>query len=281
MKKLLALLLALCLMLPVLVSCGNDGQANTTATNTAQGENVPEANYDGKAPKYIFLFIGDGMSYSQIQATAAYVGATTDGDGKPKNLNFMNFESVGSAVNYTTDSIIPDSAASGTSIATGKKTNTGYLGLSPDGTEKYESIAEKLKSQLGMKVGIVTSVNLNHATPAAFYAHINSRSEGTGVSTQLFESGFDYFAGGTFFKSSKDDPDFDMNALAEKYGYKIVSTYADAGKLTKDDGKVIVFEENPDTDGALSYEIDREEGMWALSDYVSKGIELLDNDKGN
>ena len=274
MKKFLALFLVICLVLPVLVSCGN---SDGTAT-TVEGDTTPAG--DGTAPKYVFLFIGDGMSYSQIQATASYVGAISDGDGKPKNLNFMNFESVGSAVNYTTDSIIPDSAASGTSIATGKKTNTGNLSISPDETEKYETIAEKLKSQLGMKVGIVTSVNLNHATPAAFYAHEGSRSEGTAISTQLFESGFDYFAGGEFFKSSHDDPNFDMNALATKHGYKIVNTYADAAKLTKDDGKVVIFDENVDVDGAINYEIDREEGMWALSDYVSKGIELLDNEKG-
>ena len=272
MKKILALLLALCLMLPVLVSCGGGENANTP-------ENGGTAN-SGKAPKYIFLFIGDGMSYSQIQATASYLGALNDENGKPQYLNFMNFEAVGSAVNYTTDSIIPDSAASGTSIATGKKTNTGYLSVAPDGTEVYETIAEKLHSQKGMKVGIVTSVNLNHATPAAFYAHEGSRSEGTAISSQIFTSDFEYFAGGGFFTSSKDDPNFDMNALADEHGYKIVSTYADAAALTKDDGKVIIFEENQDVDGALNYEIDREEGMWALSDYVKKGVELLDNEKG-
>lgn len=268
MKKILALLLALCLMLPVLVSCGD--------------ENAPPAPADtevGKAPKYVFLFIGDGMSYSQIQATASYLGAI-EGKNMPKYMNFMNFESVGSAVNYTTDSIIPDSAASGTSIATGKKTNSGNLGVSPDGTEKYENIAEKLHSQLGMKVGIVTSVNLNHATPAAFYAHVNSRSEGTAISTQLFESGYEYFAGGGFFNSSKDDPNFDMNALAKQHGYKIVSTYAEAEALKKEDGKVIIFEENQADEFSLPYEIDRTDDMWALADYVKKGTELLDNEKG-
>ncbi len=277
MKKILALLLALCLMLPLLVSCGIEDSGTTTTT--AQGENAPADNYEGKAPKYVFLFIGDGMSYSQIQATASYLGAI-EGQNIPKYMNFMNFESVGSAVNYTTDSIIPDSAASGTSIATGKKTNSGNLGVSPDGTEKYENIAEKLHSQLGMKVGIVTSVNLNHATPAAFYAHVNSRSEGTAISTQLFESGYEYFAGGGFFVSSKDDPNFDMNALAKKHGYKIVSTYAEAEALKKEDGKVVIFEENQADEFSLPYEIDRTEDMWALADYVKKGTELLDNEKG-
>ena len=110
MKKILALVLMLCLMLPVFVSCG--GGENAAPTDAAT---------NGKVPKYVFLFIGDGMSYSQIQATASYLGAISSEDGKPQYLNFMDFESVGSAVNYTTDSIIPDSAASGTSIATGKK----------------------------------------------------------------------------------------------------------------------------------------------------------------
>ena len=43
-------------------------------------------------------------------------------------------------------------------------------------SESYETIAEKLKDQLGYKVGIVSTVNLNHATPAAFYAHQPSRN---------------------------------------------------------------------------------------------------------
>ena len=91
-----------------------------------------------KAPKYVFLFIGDGMSYPQIQSTSDYLGALQDEDywmaqpslddnqgailDGPEYLNFMNFEAAGSAVTYDSNSFAPDSASTATSIATGKKT---------------------------------------------------------------------------------------------------------------------------------------------------------------
>ena len=91
-----------------------------------------------KSPKYVFLFIGDGMSYPQIQSTSDYLGALKDADywqaqpslddnqgailDGPEYLNFMNFEAAGSAVTYDSNSFAPDSASTATSIATGHKT---------------------------------------------------------------------------------------------------------------------------------------------------------------
>ena len=136
------------------------------------------------APKYVFLFIGDGMSYPQIELTNYYVSAssqdgttvTVDGEEKAvlksKNqLNMMDFETAGSAQTYDSTSFAPDSASTATSIATGHKTWSGSINVSEDFTEEYETIAEKLKKQKDYKIGIISSVNINHATPAAFYAH--------------------------------------------------------------------------------------------------------------
>ena len=66
----------------------------------------------------------------------------------------------------------------------------------------YETIAEKLKKQLGYKVGILSSVNLNHATPAAFYAHQPSRNNYYEIGQELIASDFDYFAGGGLKKTT-------------------------------------------------------------------------------
>ena len=87
----------------------------------------------------------------------------------------MNFEAAGSAVTYDSNSFAPDSASTATSIATGYKTYSGSINVDETGTIEYETIAEKLHSQKGYSVGVITSVNLNHATPAAFYAHQASR----------------------------------------------------------------------------------------------------------
>ena len=68
--------------------------------------------------------------------------------------------------------------------------------MSTDFSEEYETIAEKLKAQKDYKIGIISSVNLNHATPAAFYAHQASRNSYYEIGQEMIDSGFDYFAGG-------------------------------------------------------------------------------------
>ena len=238
------------------------------------------------APKYIFLFIGDGMSYPQIQITSDYLGALEQDPSSEilsghKELTMMTFPAVGSATTFDSTSFCPDSASTATSISTGHKTYSGSINVDETGTVEYETIAEKLKEQLGYKIGILSTVNLNHATPAAFYAHQVSRSSYYDISNELIESGFDYFAGGGLLQTTgKEKDQEDSYALAEAAGYKVIKTQAEAEALTAEDGKAIVIAETLADSDALSYENDRAEGEWALADYVEKGIEVLDNENG-
>lgn len=234
--------------------------------------------------KYVFLFIGDGMSYSQIQLTNYYLNAV-ENEGEvlrtQNKLNMLNFEVAGSAQTYDSTSFTPDSASSATAIATGHKTWSGCLNVSEDFSETYETIAEKLKKQKDYKIGIVSSVNINHATPAAFYAHQESRSNYYEIGLELLESDFDYFAGGGFRRKTGDNGDKEnLYDLAKKAGYVVVRKQEKAQNLKPSDDKVIVVTENMADRNAMNYELDREDGEWALADYVEKGIELLDNEKG-
>lgn len=61
------------------------------------------------------------------------------------------------------------------------------------------------KEQLGYKIGVVSSVNLNHATPTAFYCHQASRSNYYDIGLELADSGFDYFAGGGLIKPDGEE----------------------------------------------------------------------------
>ena len=238
------------------------------------------------APKYIFLFIGDGMSYPQIQITADYLGALEQDPESEilsghKDLTMMTFPVAGSATTFDSTSFCPDSASTATSISTGHKTYSGSINVDETGTVAYETIAEKLKNQLGYKVGIISSVNLNHATPAAFYAHQASRSSYYDISNELIASGFDYFAGGGLLKSTgKEGDQRDSYELAAEAGYKVIKTQAEAEALTAEDGKAIVIAETLADSDSMSYENDRAEDEWALADYVEKGIEVLDNETG-
>ena len=144
--------------------------------------------------KYVFLFIGDGMSFPQRQMAEAYVQKT---ENRRLKINAMPYQAI--TATHSANAYITDSAAAGTAIACGVKTNNGTLGLTPDG-EQLESIAE-LAHKNGRKVGIITSVTINHATPAAFYAHNASRSSDYAIGLDLIASGFDYFGGGGVAKN--------------------------------------------------------------------------------
>ncbi|MDO4460691.1 MAG: alkaline phosphatase [Clostridia bacterium] len=249
--------------------------------------------------KYVFLFIGDGMSYPQFQAASDYLGAIADDDYEnalpstdydtregakldgPVELSFMKFPVAGSAVTYDSCSFAPDSASTATSIATGNKTYSGMINVDESGAVSYETIAEKLHSQKGWKVGVVSSVNLNHATPAAFYAHQASRNNYYEIGEELVNSGFEYFAGGGLKKVTGPDNDkTSLYDLATEAGYKVTFTQADAEAVTAADEKVILIDEHLADSDAMDYDMDRAEDEWALKDYVAKGIEVLDNDTG-
>ena len=295
MKRMIAATLTLALTTAALAGCAANAAAPTDDQNTVAAATM--SNETGKTPKYVFLFIGDGMSYPQIQSTADYLGALTDEDywqaqpslddnqgailDGPEYLNFMNFEGVGTAVTYDSNSFAPDSASTATSIATGYKTYSGSINVDETGTVEYETIAEQLKAQKGYEIGVITSVNLNHATPAAFYAHQASRSSYYEIGLEMVESDFDYFAGGGLLDPTGSEGDqTDLYQLAQEAGYTVARTYAEADAISADTDKAIIIEENLADDDAIPYELDRTEDMWSLADYVEKGIEVLDNDTG-
>lgn len=307
-KKAVTLLLTGMMILSVLNGCGNAQQASVESDRQDNAVQTVSANVTSKAgsaadtktqeaentvPKYIFLFIGDGMSYPQIQLTNYYQNAasgndsvTVDGEEKTvlksgNSLAMMNLEVTGSAQTYDSTSFAPDSASTATSIATGHKTWSGSINVSEDFSKEYETIAEKLKAQKNYKIGILSSVNLNHATPAAFYAHQASRNSYYEIGLELIDSGFDYFAGGGLKKTTGSDGDkTDLYELAAEAGYKVVKTQAEAEAFTAEDGKAIVIDEHLADSDAMAYEVDRSADEWALADYVEKGIEVLENDNG-
>lgn len=298
-KKVIPALLTVAMM-TTMTGCNGQAAKNQSGVAYAGTTSVAKVTQKAEAaPKYVFLFIGDGMSYPQFQAAADYLGVQDDVDymqaepsvkyanrngavlDGPEALNFMEFETAGSAVTYDSCSFAPDSASTATSIATGHKTYSGMINVDESGTVAYETIAEKLHEQKGWKVGVISSVNLNHATPAAFYAHQASRNDYYEIGVELVESDFEYFAGGGLKKvNGADGEQENLYDLAKAAGYKVVMTQEDAEKVTAKDEKVILIDEHLADSDAMAYELDRQNGEWALADYVKKGIEVLDNEKG-
>ena len=305
-KRIMSIALAGALSLTTFVTGCNTkaneaGSSSADATTKDAGEvaadteNNQSESKETNIPKYVFMFIGDGMSYPQVQLTNYFVSANSQDNARKvtvkdkektileseSNLNMMSFPVMGSAQTYDSTSFAPDSASTATSIATGNKTWSGSINVSEDFSQTYETIAEKLKKQKDYKIGILSSVNLNHATPAAFYAHQESRNNYYDIGLELIDSNFDYFAGGALKQTTGKDKDKeDLYALVEKAGYKVVKTQAEAEALKASDGKAIVIDEHLADGDAMSYEVDRQDNEWALADYVEKGIEVLDNDNG-
>ena len=244
-------------------------------------------------PKYVFVFIGDGMSYPQIQSAAYYTGKDAAGivdvvkksenpsdSPEMKALSFYQFPIAGSASTYDATSFAPDSASTATSIFTGYKTHSSSINVDITKKIKYRTIAEQLRDQKKYKIGVISTVNLNHATPAATYAHQASRKSNYPIGQELVASNFEYFAGGALMDPQDKNKDkTSIYDLAKNAGYKVCFDQKSAAALKNGDKALVIAETLADSD-SMSYDNDRKEGEWALRDYVRKGIEVLDNKTG-
>ncbi len=250
-----------------------------------------------KTPKYIFFFIGDGMATPQINATEAALFnpefRLKSGDIGLGKMNIQEFPVLGMQTTHAEDRYITGSAAAATALACGNKTTIGTISMNGDYTESFKTMAEMAKEK-GMKVGIISSVSIDHATPACFYAHTESRNNYYTIGQQLTESDFDYFAGGgvRWNKYNGEGQAKDINLFidaAEANGYTYVDTRAAFEALTPGSGKVVATLEKFKTytsDGcALPYVVDLDEetsenNTITLSEFTKKGIELLDDTTG-
>lgn len=228
--------------------------------------------------KYVFFFIGDGMGLAHVAATEAYLKSVDDDYGK-KNLTFTHFPVNGLVTTYADNRFITGSAAAGTALATGHKTTIGTISMDPAKEKPLTTIAERAKQE-GFKVGIISSVSIDHATPAVFYAHQPQRNMYHEIALDLPKSGFDFFGGGGFkdpFGGEGGTSVYD--ALAEN-GYTLAWTKQAFDNLKKGDDKVVATGSVLEPSGALRYAIDQTAEDIPLEDFVAKGTELLDNDKG-
>ncbi|WPF82720.1 alkaline phosphatase [Sanguibacter sp. 4.1] len=196
------------------------------AGSLALGASTPALATDGApaGPKNIIVLIGDGMGYNHIDATSLYQHGTTNHQvavdpaagtvehvpGTPSQV-FQSFPVQVAMSTYSANGRAgydptkawadftwiaegaTDSAAAGTALATGVKTNNGILGVDPAGNV-VKNVAERA-AELDKATGVVTSVPFNHATPAAWGAHNASRNDSTGISTEMIDGPLDVIMG--------------------------------------------------------------------------------------
>lgn len=155
--------------------------------------------------------IGDGMGLSQI-SSGMYANENSTA--------LEQFDYIGLSKTASFDKLITDSAASGTAMATGIKTNNKVLGISPDNIHQ-KSILEICKEK-GYKTALIATSSIVHATPASFYAKENSRYNYENIALQLRNDNIDIIVGGgsKYFTTRKDK----RNLINEMSGYEFVKS---------------------------------------------------------
>jgi alkaline phosphatase len=231
---------------------------------------------EGQA-KYVFYFIGDGMGVNQVNVSETYLGAL-EGRIGTVDMCFPSFPFAGVATTHSANSGVTDSAAGGTALATGHKTVNGTLGMKADKKEAVQSVAVWAQDA-GAAVGITTSVSVDHATPASFYAHVPNRSEYYKVGLQMIESKFDFFGGSDLLKpKNPTEGGPDLYAQCQSAGYTIARGYKEYQKKCKKADKMILLqtEEASKIDrGSIPYAIDRQKGDMTLTEITRAAINFL------
>jgi len=200
MKKYLTLILVFLLCVFTTFSCKKAKATNKTELTSSEN----------KAPKNIILLIGDGMGLSQVSVSQFYNNETS---------NFDRFSIIGLIKTSAHGSLITDSAAAATALASGVKTYNGAIGVTKDSIS-VETIVEQISNR-GIVTGLIATSSITHATPASFYAHVKSRSMYEDIAYFLVNSDIDFFAGGglKFFNKRKDKKD--LIAQLKRNGFDV------------------------------------------------------------
>uniref|UniRef100_A0A8C5H491 Alkaline phosphatase n=1 Tax=Gouania willdenowi TaxID=441366 RepID=A0A8C5H491_GOUWI len=146
-------------------------------------QSVLDRKLNTNVAKNILFFLGDGMGITTFTAARILKGQLQNQTGEETVMTMDTFPNVGLAKTYSVDFQIPDSAATATAYLCGVKTNLNTIGVNAAGrngickTQKGNEVTSILKwaKDAGKSVGIVTTTRVQHATPAATYAHSVSR----------------------------------------------------------------------------------------------------------
>ena len=229
--------------------------------------------------KYVFYFIGDGMGVNQVNGAEMYL-AEQEGRIGVKPLLFTTFPAGTMATTFSATNSVTDSSAAGTALATGEKTYHGAVSMDDD-KNVLSTVAERAK-KAGRKVGIATSVSVDHATPAAFYAHQPNRSRYYEIALDLPKAGFDFYAGSGFLKPTttadkKEAPN--VFPIIEEAGYTIARGLDEYKEKAADAKKMILIQKEGAEPSCLPYAIDHEEGDLTLPEITESAVTFLS--KGN
>lgn len=218
--------------------------------------------------KYVFYFIGDGMGVNEVIGTNLYNQANGQG-----NVNFTGFPVVNFITTVSANSLVTDSSAAGTALASGTKIDNGVVGVDPDGN--WTDNLTEWAHAAGFGTGVATSVGVNHATPASFVAHTASRNGYEEISLQMIDSPVDFMAGATFLtnRGSGHDAAY-FEHKADSAGIAIFKGPAAIRGIDVTKPRVLCL--SAKAEDSIPYAIDRKEDDTRLADFTDAGIRYLE-----
>lgn len=208
-------------------------------------------------PKYVFYFIGDGMGMGHVMSAQNYNREVLKSN---EPLLMMRFPVVSMVTTYSASGRVTDSAAAGTALSTGYKTNNGMLGVTPD-TLPATSVARYLKDA-GWGVGIVTTVAPDDATPGAFYAHQPQRSMAYEIDKEMAQSGYEFVAGSKL-KGTKDKNGIPTDIYSH-FAQNGVAIARGIDALEQVDSRKVLLLNTDSLDSNVGYTIDSINGALTL-----------------
>lgn len=227
--------------------------------------NVPYAptylNNDKRSTvKNIILLIGDGMGLAQV-----YSGYT----GNRGSLNLFNMLNIGFSLTASADSYITDSAAGGTAMATGKKTNNRHIGVDSNGNT-LTSLPQIIK-KFDITSALISAGDITDATPAAFYAHETERNNNESIALDFISNPVDILIGGGLSHFTKRSDGQNLFSTLENKGYVVCSHFdsidpINAKKFVLLDDKAVLSKEKGRGD--------------FLSQSLTKSVSTLSHGKG-
>ncbi|MFJ7831459.1 alkaline phosphatase [Peribacillus sp. NPDC097284] len=170
-----------------------------------------------KPPKNVILLIGDGMGVGAIEVARQFEY------GISGVLHMEKLEHVALMRTYSANNYVTDSAAGGSAIATGIKTNNESIGVDSTGVE-VDSILDAFQAH-GKKVGLISTNMVVDATPAAFGASVKNRwTGGSQIARQLFDHRIDVILGGgaSYFEEERQNG-VDLVAKFKEAGYSFTA----------------------------------------------------------
>ncbi len=233
---------------------------------------------DTTKAKYIFLFIGDGMGATHVAVTESYLSHKAGKLGG-EQLTMTQFPYHGTVTTHSANRHITCSSAAGTAIACGEKANNGTVGINKDSVN-IKSVAYELQEE-GYNIGILSTVPINHATPAAFYAHNVKRSNYYEIALDISESGFNYFASAGFLDLKGKDGEMEsLDVVLENNGYTVCYGLEEFRNEAMNSEKAMFCQPSNKEDDAENYVSDaKTEEDATLAQMLELGMEYLGTDE--